>query len=487
MRRAAQRDLVKFKKSRSFVNFSHIDFFFSLEFLKSTMVSIVLIISSLIGIAYFQIESFSIEELEKNNHNFLFQMILSLSVCLQWTFFLCLNYYMFGKFYYSKLNLNLSETILMSPLTSIGQILLINYKSDIITDIRKKNYFYIFNKEYPFVTSGKYYYENLCTWDFYFIILISSSYFILYIYQIYFSNIYFLVLKIQEKSKTDSNFQTKKEVLISNSVFDRIFNKKYKGLSLELIIKCNPSNVILIYYFVNLIGLSLFMFTIVLMFNNELTIPKDICFVLIFKGFYFLTNWIKLDVLLKYRLILMDFYNQTNEIYERKKEIWKLIMIASQHSFNCIFSLIFFILSIIKGSLFFFSVFGLSFIGSLFMLCVRIKKYNRYECYKEKLDKSFIFEEVVNEEHSCAICHELLKNKRKIKPCGHHFHLICLKQWVKKNHNCPLCRASIENHKDLNINKKGLYNFEINLSDSLFEFLPTFNINIRREIRATDI
>ena len=124
MRRAAQRDLVKFKKSRSFVNFSHIDFFFSLEFLKSTMVSIVLIISSLIGIAYFQIESFSIEELEKNNHNFLFQMILSLSVCLQWTFFLCLNYYMFGKFYHSKLNLNLSETILMSPLTSIGQILL---------------------------------------------------------------------------------------------------------------------------------------------------------------------------------------------------------------------------------------------------------------------------------------------------------------------------------------------------------------------------
>ena len=48
----------------------------------------------------------------------------------------------------------------------------------------------------------------------------------------------------------------------------------------------------------------------------------------------------------------------------------------------------------------------------------------------------------------CSIC--LTKvNKPKCKTsCGHVFHITCLKQWLKSNVTCPLCRKSINNDKE---------------------------------------
>ena len=44
----------------------------------------------------------------------------------------------------------------------------------------------------------------------------------------------------------------------------------------------------------------------------------------------------------------------------------------------------------------------------------------------------------------CTIClHEVTEGK--ILPCGHVFHLFCIKEWMATNENCPSCKAKIIN------------------------------------------
>mmetsp|Transcript_34396 Transcript_34396/g.74495 ORF Transcript_34396/g.74495 Transcript_34396/m.74495 type:complete len:325 (-) Transcript_34396:1079-2053(-) len=47
----------------------------------------------------------------------------------------------------------------------------------------------------------------------------------------------------------------------------------------------------------------------------------------------------------------------------------------------------------------------------------------------------------------CLICFEALggpkQGRRILRPCGHKFHGKCIKQWLKKQNTCPLCRVRI--------------------------------------------
>lgn len=50
----------------------------------------------------------------------------------------------------------------------------------------------------------------------------------------------------------------------------------------------------------------------------------------------------------------------------------------------------------------------------------------------------------------CSIClNKLTGGTKKLNPCGHQFHRKCIKQWIRTNNTCPLCRIQI-NQEQLN-------------------------------------
>ena len=51
-----------------------------------------------------------------------------------------------------------------------------------------------------------------------------------------------------------------------------------------------------------------------------------------------------------------------------------------------------------------------------------------------------------DEEHSCAICQEVLRSEqegRKLNACGHWFHRTCIDTWFQRHIICPICRHDI--------------------------------------------
>lgn len=53
---------------------------------------------------------------------------------------------------------------------------------------------------------------------------------------------------------------------------------------------------------------------------------------------------------------------------------------------------------------------------------------------------------VSDEEHSCAICQDVLHSEqegRKLNACGHWFHRNCIDTWFQRNVHCPVCRHDI--------------------------------------------
>ncbi|WMV57633.1 hypothetical protein MTR67_051018 [Solanum verrucosum] len=48
-------------------------------------------------------------------------------------------------------------------------------------------------------------------------------------------------------------------------------------------------------------------------------------------------------------------------------------------------------------------------------------------------------------EEICAICHMEFEHKEIIGTlgCGHEYHAGCIKQWLLRKKDCPMCRASV--------------------------------------------
>lgn len=46
---------------------------------------------------------------------------------------------------------------------------------------------------------------------------------------------------------------------------------------------------------------------------------------------------------------------------------------------------------------------------------------------------------------TCIICREEMSQggSNKKLPCGHVFHLPCLRSWLERQQNCPTCRANV--------------------------------------------
>ena len=51
----------------------------------------------------------------------------------------------------------------------------------------------------------------------------------------------------------------------------------------------------------------------------------------------------------------------------------------------------------------------------------------------------------VSDTEECLICTELLEEDlQHLEPCGHVFHLTCIRKWVRKDSSCPKCRAGVQ-------------------------------------------
>ena len=70
------------------------------------------------------------------------------------------------------------------------------------------------------------------------------------------------------------------------------------------------------------------------------------------------------------------------------------------------------------------------------------------------------------EKQECSIC--LMKTKKPMckTKCGHFFHITCIKKWMKKSANCPLCRTQLREESNL---------IELILEEILsnIDFMPT--------------
>ena len=58
-----------------------------------------------------------------------------------------------------------------------------------------------------------------------------------------------------------------------------------------------------------------------------------------------------------------------------------------------------------------------------------------------------------NEDIMCSICRNNIQENeplRKIKNCGHYFHLNCIDNWLLTNNTCPLCRCNITEVNEAN-------------------------------------
>merc|ERR1719221_83370 len=80
-------------------------------------------------------------------------------------------------------------------------------------------------------------------------------------------------------------------------------------------------------------------------------------------------------------------------------------------------------------------------------LAQRLRSFRRYRRISLTMDMRFpdaTDEEIEQNEH-CVICRDSLFEGAKPKklPCGHIFHIDCLRSWLVMQQTCPTCRAEI--------------------------------------------
>jgi E3 ubiquitin-protein ligase synoviolin len=84
---------------------------------------------------------------------------------------------------------------------------------------------------------------------------------------------------------------------------------------------------------------------------------------------------------------------------------------------------------------------------SLKKLRKRLETYIKYRRIMQRIHQIFpdATQEEITETSQCIICREELDISQKIKklPCGHVFHLDCMRRWLQQQQACPTCRAPI--------------------------------------------
>eukprot|EP00434_Breviolum_minutum_P040254 symbB.v1.2.035763.t1/scaffold4890.1/size33415/4 len=80
-------------------------------------------------------------------------------------------------------------------------------------------------------------------------------------------------------------------------------------------------------------------------------------------------------------------------------------------------------------------------------LAQRLRSFRRYRCISRNMEMRFqdATDAEIEESEHCVICRDSLFDGSKPKklPCGHIFHIDCLKSWLVMQQVCPMCRAEI--------------------------------------------
>ena len=93
-----------------------------------------------------------------------------------------------------------------------------------------------------------------------------------------------------------------------------------------------------------------------------------------------------------------------------------------------------------------------------------VARYHRATRNMELRYKTVTEEELKSGESTCVVCREDMKpatligsnrtEMGKRLPCGHRFHLRCLKSWLEKQQTCPICRRSVMDEYPEDIEKR---------------------------------
>ena len=67
---------------------------------------------------------------------------------------------------------------------------------------------------------------------------------------------------------------------------------------------------------------------------------------------------------------------------------------------------------------------------------------------KTCLSKFKDIERIDSKNQECSICLSKVNKPVCKTSCGHTFHITCLKEWLKTNVTCPLCRKTLNDRKE---------------------------------------
>ncbi|KAL4443990.1 hypothetical protein ABPG75_011727 [Micractinium tetrahymenae] len=78
----------------------------------------------------------------------------------------------------------------------------------------------------------------------------------------------------------------------------------------------------------------------------------------------------------------------------------------------------------------------------------RVRDFLRYRRITANMDQGFpdaSEEDLQRADHTCIICREEMNStgRNKKLSCSHVFHLHCLRSWLERQQNCPICRRSV--------------------------------------------
>lgn len=80
-----------------------------------------------------------------------------------------------------------------------------------------------------------------------------------------------------------------------------------------------------------------------------------------------------------------------------------------------------------------------------------------------KIDNASSIDEAINKstDTECPICLENITSKYTILKCNHVFHNSCIKTWLKKHNQCPVCRKYLKAYYDGKLVNKNKLKFGI--------------------------
>jgi len=84
------------------------------------------------------------------------------------------------------------------------------------------------------------------------------------------------------------------------------------------------------------------------------------------------------------------------------------------------------------------------------------KRYRRVMSTMNELFEDATEEDLASGDRICIICRDVMQPGAKKLACGHIFHRQCLQGWLKRQLNCPTCRAAVD--VNLNQNNNGQEN-----------------------------